>query len=133
VEIIPLSAQAADFIKLLGMTVEYVPYESDTRTVSRATSAFLGERSGRSQLAGVYRVGKVYPSGPAAELGLQSGDVLFAARVRDDWGRSQWWALPNNSQQFENWIRAQAGGEVRLRLLRGNEDLQGDLPVRRLH
>jgi serine protease Do len=112
-------------LDLSGMILEEITYEQDQDLVTRATMAFW-EGTGRTRvppLPVVLRVSKLEPGGPADELGLEPGDVLFGLNFRGNISFDSRRDLADKLQGFR-------GEEVDVLLLRDDKDLWGPLPVR---
>jgi C-terminal processing protease CtpA/Prc len=97
--------------------------------VTRAIYANSGRR--RVQLLpSVLRVARVDAEGPAADLGLKVGDVLMGVMMQNMWGQ-QLVPVPVE-RDLARLLEQRQGSAVRIAVLRGDDELDGPLELRRL-
>jgi serine protease Do len=134
---IPLSLQSSDdaaLIRLVGMLVRPVTPRDDERLLARATLAYTGGRGRvRGYLPVVFEVTRVVAGGPAAALGLEAGDVIFATAAFNGWGQRFNVAFQGGMSGLIDRLREYAGNQVTILVLQGKkrESMEGELMVRR--
>ncbi len=125
---VPLPRAAGITHRAIGATLDEIT--EDRALLRRASEAFSDGLSRSYRLTRTLRVNSVVAGGPAAELGLKPGDVLLYYAERTMYGRFA--RRPFESlDSLANTLRAAAGGELRITVLREGEGvLEGSLPVR---
>ena len=128
----PLTHTTGAILAFTGIEVEEVTADDDVELVRRATRALYRNRNVRRVplLPAVLRVRGVQPGSPAADLTIQSGDILLATRLTSRFGDES--DYPIDAATFAGLLRSAQGGELRMVLLRGEALFDGGLEVRRL-
>jgi serine protease Do len=117
---------------LAGVSFEAVSSAADTELVTAVTRAIYAN-SGRRRvqlLPSVLRVARVDAEGPAADLGLKVGDVLMGVMMQNMWGQ-QLVPVPVE-RDLARLLEQRQGSAVRIAVLRGDDELDGPLELRRL-
>jgi serine protease Do len=130
---VPLAPVAWEIVRRVGLELEEITYQADRELVQAATSAFFEGMRGRSRgvLPVALRITHVHTDSPAAELGFEVGDVLVTLRSWDPFYGMRNVVLRCLEALADN-LRASAGGEVNVLVLRGERTLEGRLYVRRV-
>jgi C-terminal processing protease CtpA/Prc len=87
----------------------------------------------RGYLPVVFEVTRVVAGGPAAALGLEAGDVIFATAAFNGWGQRFNVAFQGGMSGLIDRLREYAGNQVTILVLQGKkrESMEGELMVRR--
>lgn len=115
----------------IGAVGAQIDVDDDRELVRKATLAFYrGTGMRRVQLfPAVVRLDRIDDDGPAAAIGLQPGDLVLAAFVRQAFGERE---LPVTSlRDLARLLDAHRGRSLKLSILRGDDDLVGTIEVRR--
>lgn len=128
---LPIPSSNGRILKLIGVTFDEVTNDTDPDLLRKATLAvYRGTNLRRVPLLNkVLRVRYVQPGSPAESIGLQVGDALPSALVRDDRFGFRWRAVVSISD-FASALRDHEGASLKISVLRGDEDLEGTLEVR---
>jgi len=128
--LVPMARGDWQVRQLVGLELETVLSEP-IRT--RAARALYGNRANRPYNS-VLRVAGVKAGSPAADAGLQEGDLLLGVKaLRSDWFRRVWVDLATEStSELHNQLLASAGQDVPIIVLRGENMLEGPLFVPRV-
>ena len=116
-----------------GLVLEEVSGEQDPELLRQATLTFYRAAGARRVrlLPVALRVAEVQPESPAAELGIQQGDVLIALQGRSGWGNRTDIRLDSLSDLAQK-LQQLGGQQVGIVVLREGKDLEGPLDVRPL-
>ena len=133
VELRPVARSAAerDLAQRVGLEVEAVDVGDDRELIEAVTRSFFSGSSRRRVrlLPVAIRVRHVYDDSPAAELGLQPGDVLLASLVQ--YGFSTTMRPFANLENVVDRVRDATGRKLFLWIWRDGEVYEGELDVRR--
>ena len=129
----PMSRTAWELLRRTGLEVSRLTAEQDRARLEAASLELYSDARRRRVrlLPAVLKVERVAEGSTAAELGLRKDDLLVAASMPAMFGRWSYRPLLSVGD-FANIARDRAGRSVNLLILRGDEGLEGPLPVRRL-
>lgn len=127
--LVPIDRGAWTIQRLVGTRLEVVKTEA-VRT--QAARLVFGRRAQRP-FAGVLRVAEIEPDSPAAEAGLEAGDLLLGVkRVRRSLFREQWVDVPVEAPvELADQLLAARGRDVPILVERDGRLLEGPLFVPR--
>ncbi|HLQ38551.1 MAG TPA: PDZ domain-containing protein, partial [Planctomycetota bacterium] len=128
---VPLSRAAGNLIAMTGLSFEEVTADQDRELLQKASRAFYKNSNLRRFPLAVLRVQHVQAGSPAADLGIEQGDVLLAVVGYDRFRGERELSL-DSLHDFEQYLRQNQNGTVKVTILRGKELLDGQLDVRRL-
>ena len=121
---VPMDAVEADLLRLAGIAGEEVTWHRNRSLLTTASYA----AGLRRPLQAAVRVTQVFPDSPAAELGLQRGDLLLyftlPSRVYSRY------VFFGSARDMAEKMRALAGQGVEVTVLRGDDALEGTLHLR---
>jgi serine protease Do len=128
---VPITATNGRILKLVGIGFEEVTSDIDPELLRKATLAvYRGTNLRRVPLLNrVLRVQYIQPGSPSEAIGLQVGDVVPSALLRDDRFGLRWRAVVSIGD-FAAALRDHEGNNLKISVLRGDEDLEGTLEVR---
>ena len=120
-------------LELCGMALEEISYDQDSDLVTGATMIFY-EGTGLRRapvLPMVLQVTRLEPGGPAAELGIEQGDLVLGLITTDRFGRSRTPRDPlESNRDLAGILQRFRGGDVGGWILRDGKEFDGPLPVR---
>ncbi|MEM7201054.1 MAG: trypsin-like peptidase domain-containing protein [Planctomycetota bacterium] len=128
VEAVPLTMVGLELVRRAGIEVETLTRSDDEDLVRRASQAWYAGRRRVYWLPSVVRITRVYPDGPAADLGLQRGDIMLGFYFRDVWRSGD--VAFRGAQDLADTIRSYARRDLPIYVLRDDEQLDGDLRPR---
>ncbi|MGE0141794.1 MAG: trypsin-like peptidase domain-containing protein [Planctomycetota bacterium] len=114
-----------------GILVETLTAREHEEVLRRATQVFYAG-TGRQRvqaLRSVLRVTDVAEESPAADIGIEPGDILVGVQVRDFFGARLYPVASPDA--FADIARQFSGGRIPILVMRDGESLQGELEVRR--
>ncbi len=127
---VPIQHSAAVTLATIGAEFEEIGAEQDSALVRKATLAFYRDKNmWRVPLfPAVLRITAVQADSPAAGIGLQPGDVMLAVYTQGRLGMRE---VPVTAlSDFSALLGQQRGRNLRIAILRGDDDLTGTLDVR---
>jgi S1-C subfamily serine protease len=131
---VPISRTQRVLQAAIGATAEQIDVDDDRALVRKATLAFHEGTlaRGRMLFPAVVRIKELQPEGPAAAIGLQAGDVLLSATVRQRtmFGVQDVDVPIVSLHDFTELAQQYRGRSLRLTVLRGDDALVGTIDVR---
>ena len=127
----PISRTNAITVASIGAELEEVGLDDDANLVRAATVAFYRDSGLRRYppLPAVLRITDVQPDSPAASIGLKQGDVMLAVFGNTMFGEREY---PVTSlQQFAKLLQDRRGKNLKIAILRGDDDLVGTIDVKK--
>ncbi len=126
---VPLSAGAWEILRRTGIEVEGITQRTDEALMRKASIAFVkASREEPRWLPVALRIGRVFPNGPGADLGLRKGDLLVGYQV---WQyRSLRYRPFASLASFADITRQRSGDELSIVVFRDGEIHYGDLYIK---
>jgi len=130
IDVAPTTATHGVLLRLVGADVEEVTAAAEDALLRRATRAFYRSFGlGRvTMLPSTLRIVSVLPDSPAEALGLQPGDVLYSVAVVAGFREREQPLLSLRDLAYV--LQQHTGRSVRVSVLRGDDELAGQLEVR---
>jgi serine protease Do len=130
---VPTTTVHRDVLAAIGVELEEIRADKDPELVRKVTIAFYAESGMRrvAMLPSALRISTIQPDSPAADIGLQTGDLLLAS-IRP--GRLGMEEQPLFSARalLNLLVQREARSGLRIAILRGDTTLEGTVHVRPL-
>jgi len=127
---VPTTHTNREILAAVGVEIEEVSASKDADLVRKVTIAYYADRNLRrvAMLPSALRITDVQPDSPAAEIGLEPGDLLLGYVKPGMFGPEEQPLF--TARTFLNLVEGQPRSGLRIAILRGDTALEGTIHVR---
>jgi serine protease Do len=131
---VPMTLVHRDLLAAIGAEVEEIRADKDPDLVRKVTIAFYAETNMRrvAMLPAALRITAIQPDSPAADIGLQAGDLLLASIEGSGSIFGPQEQALFSARTFNSKLQSAGRNGMRIAVLRGDTTLEGTLHARRL-